>query len=94
MRIREIQFASGVIAKIWRKHHITDNEVREIFLNQPDFEFVERGNVKGEDLYSAWGQTDAGRYLIVFFVYKLNQDALVISARNMTRKERRRYVKK
>jgi uncharacterized DUF497 family protein len=40
------------------------------------------------------GRTDAGRYLIVFFVRKKTQQALILSARDMTRSERRRYEKK
>lgn len=94
MRIRDVRFASGVIEKLWRKHSVADYEVQEVFFNQPQFEFAEEGNIEGENLYTAWGRTDAGRYLIVFFIYKLNRDALVISARNMTRRERRRYGKK
>jgi uncharacterized DUF497 family protein len=42
-------------------------------------------------VYSAAGQTDAGRYLIVFFVHKMNGRALILSARDMARKERRTY---
>jgi uncharacterized DUF497 family protein len=40
------------------------------------------------------GQTEAGRYLIVFFIHKKSGAALVISARDMTPKERRRYGRK
>ena len=29
-----------------------------------------RGHRAGEDVYGAFGQTEAGRYLVVFFVYK------------------------
>jgi uncharacterized DUF497 family protein len=36
----------------------------------------------------------AGRYLVVFFVYKLTCEALIISARDMDAKERRLYAKK
>jgi uncharacterized DUF497 family protein len=42
-------------------------------------------------VYSASGQTDAGRYLIVFFIHKPNNTALILSARDMDKKERRRY---
>jgi uncharacterized DUF497 family protein len=42
-------------------------------------------------VYSASGQTHAGRYLIVFFVHKRDGRALILSARDMTRNERRRY---
>ncbi len=51
-------------------------------------------NVKNENLYSARGQTNAGRYLTVIFIYKLSKEALIVTARNMDSKERRSYVKK
>ncbi len=37
------------------------------------------------------GRTSAGRYLIVFFVYKHDGQALILSARDMTAAERSRY---
>jgi len=40
------------------------------------------------------GQTKAGRYLVVFFVYKKTREALVLSARDMDRKERKHYERK
>jgi len=51
-------------------------------------------NRPGEDVYTASGQTDTGRYLIVFFIYKADNTALILSARDMDKKERRRYEKK
>ncbi len=55
---------------------------------------MERGDYEGEDVFEALGQTEEGRYLAVFFVFKRSRDALVISARDMTQKERRRYAKR
>lgn len=52
---------------------------------------IERGRVQGEDVYRALGQTAEGRYLAVFFVLKQGSRALVISAREMERMERREY---
>ncbi len=49
---------------------------------------------KGEDLYVAFGNTNAGRHLTVLFVKKKNSRSLVISARDMSKKERKRYGKK
>jgi hypothetical protein len=49
--------------------------------------------LRGENLYAALGQTRAGRYLIVYFVHKKTGEALMISARDMTRKEKRTYGK-
>jgi uncharacterized DUF497 family protein len=73
---------------------IVEAEVRQVFRNKPRIRKVEKGDVKNEDLYSALGQTDSGRYLIIYFIYKLSQDALVISSRDMDDKEKRRYGKK
>jgi len=42
----------------------------------------------------ALGQTDSGRYLTVFFIYKETHEALVISACDMTDKERKNYAKR
>jgi len=42
-------------------------------------------------MYSALGQADAGRYLTVFFIFKPRGVALIISARDMSAGERRRY---
>ena len=65
--------------------------VEEVFANKPQYRFVEQGTVDGEPLYAASGRTDAGRYVIVFFIFKLGGCALIISARDMDRKERRLY---
>jgi uncharacterized DUF497 family protein len=73
-----------IVEKIERKHHVTQNEVREILRNSSHFRFVEKGDRRGENVYSALGQTSAGRYLIVFFVRKRAGQALPISARDMT----------
>ena len=48
----------------------------------------------GENVYSASGPTEDGRYLIVFFVHKADGTALTLSARDMTRAERRIYERK
>ncbi|MDE0397986.1 MAG: BrnT family toxin [Candidatus Poribacteria bacterium] len=74
--------------------YILEKEVEEIFFNRPKYRFVESGYREGEDVYSAAGQTDAGRYLIVFFIQKEKNLALILSARDMDQKERRRYEKK
>lgn len=50
--------------------------------------------VEGEDLYNALGRAESGRYLSVFFIRKLNNKALIITARDMNKRERIRYEKK
>jgi uncharacterized DUF497 family protein len=52
------------------------------------------GDIEGEDLYAAIGQTSAGRYLMIYFVHKKTGEALMVTARDMTKKEKRSYAKK
>ena len=65
-----------------------------MFLKNPSIRSLEGGNVKGEDLFVSFGRTNTGRYLSVLFVRKKDRRALVISARDMTKKERKRYGQK
>ena len=94
MQIDEIIWLSQFVEKLESRHNVITMEVEEVFVNRPRFRFVAKGNRSGEDVYSAMGQTDAGRYLIIFFILKPYHRALVISARDMDRKERREYGRK
>ncbi len=94
MNITGIVWLRNIVDKLAWKHNVSTEEVEELFNHSPRFRFIERGDVDGEHLYAALGQTDAGRYLIVFFVFKLTGDALIVSAREMTGKERKWYGKK
>ena len=91
MQIDEIIWQQQFVEKLVIKHGVEKTEVEEVLSNRPRFRFVSKGNWVGEDVYSGMGQTDAGRYLIIFFIRKSNRRALVISARDMTRTERRNY---
>lgn len=96
MRIHDIIIQRATEDKLASKHGVTRHEVCEVFDNEDEevyITFAEKGHVEGEDLYRALGRTLAGRYLTVFFIHKLNQDALVISARDMDKGERREHGK-
>lgn len=94
MKLTGIIWLRDIVDKLLWKHHITTDEVEEVFGHPPRYRLVEIGDVEGEDLYAATGPTESGRYLIAFFIYKASHEALIISARDMTRKERRTYGKK
>lgn len=94
MIIREIIWLEPIIEKVERKHHVTQDEVEEVLSNRPRFFWMEKGKFKGEDVYVAMGRNFAGRYLTVFFIYKRNRDIIILSARAMTKAERKRYEKK
>lgn len=94
MFIDDFIWLPSIVDKLEVKHQVSQDEAEEIFFNRPRFRFVESGYQKGEDVYSASGQTDAGRYLIIFFIHKSSNIALIISARDMDKKERKRYERK
>ncbi|MBT9160852.1 MAG: BrnT family toxin [Dehalococcoidia bacterium] len=94
MKIEGVIWLRDVVDKLAFKHHVETDEVEEMLNGKPKFHFVEKGERQGEDIYLALGQTDAGRYLSVLFIYKKTKEALVLSARDMARKERRHYGKK
>ena len=94
MKINDIIWLEDIVGKIVRKHNVREHEIIEIFQENPSFRLVEKGHRKGENLYAALGLTNSGRYLIVFFVYKTNKSALIVSARDMTKAERRKYERK
>lgn len=91
MRVREVIWLPEIEDKLWEKHRVTMVEVEEVIFGEPHVRFVEQGHQQDEDMYAAYGQTEAGRYIIVFFVLKRGRQALVISARDMDRKERKTY---
>lgn len=94
MRIEEIIWLDAIVEKLAVKHRVEPDEVEAVLSNKPKFRFVEKGDRKGEDVYLALGRTDAGRYLAVLFIYKPFAQALILSARDMEKKEKKLYVRK
>ena len=93
MKITGLIWLDDIIDKLARKHAVQMHEAQEVLSSHAHIRFVEKGRRVGEDLYAAYGRTDAGRNLAVFFVYKKTKEALVVSARDMTKSERRSYGK-
>ncbi len=95
MQIDSVLCTETIEEKLLVKHNVTFREARQVLLNQPRVRFAEKGHTAGEHVYGAFGQTFGGRYLAVFFIYKpATQTALVISARDMSDKERKTYGRK
>lgn len=88
MRLYDVIWLDRFVEKIADKHEITTDEVEEVLFSEPHIRMAEKGRVKDENLYVAYGQTAAGRYLIIFFIHKHRTAALPISARDMTLSER------
>ncbi|HEY4722967.1 MAG TPA: BrnT family toxin [Anaerolineae bacterium] len=94
MHIDDFVWLPDVLEKLAVKHDVTQDEAEEVFFNRPQFRFVESGHREGEDVYAAGGQTDSGRYVIVFFVRKPGNVALILSARDIDKSERKRYERR
>ena len=95
MQIDYIVCSENIEDKLESKHHVTLQEARQVLLSKPRIRFAEKGYIEGEDVYGAFGQTFGGRYLAVFFVYKpTTKTAIIISARDMSAKERKSYGQK
>ncbi len=94
MYIEDIIWLPHIVDKLAWKHHVLPREVEDILFGKPFYRKVQKGHIPGEDFYAALGPTESGRYLIVFFVYKTTREALLISARDMSKQERRRYERR
>ncbi|MEX2375866.1 MAG: BrnT family toxin [Dehalococcoidia bacterium] len=86
------QWDAGNIEKNWVAHRVTAAECEQIFFNQPLVTSQDAAHSDAEDRFFCLGQTDAGRLLFIAFTIREEQ-IRVISARDMSRKERKAYEK-
>ena len=84
------QWDAGNSAKIWERHGVTPTECEELFFNRPLVVGEDERHSEQEERLYALGQTDAGRRLFVVFTLRARR-IRVISARDMSRKERKVY---
>ena len=84
------QWDEGNAEKKWLRHKVSRVECEEVFFNEPLLvaEDVEHSGV--EPRFYALGQTDEGRLLFVVFTVR-NELIRVISARDMSRREKKEY---
>lgn len=93
MLIRQIIWKEQFIEKLEVKHGVSVEEVEDVLYARPHLRVAGKGDVKGEDLYAAYGQTSGGRYLIIFCIRKSAGRLLPISARDMDDRDRKYYGK-
>jgi len=93
MVIRQIIWKDQFVEKLAVKHGVAVEEVEEVLNSKPHVRKIAKGQIKGENVYAAFGQTAGGRYLVVFYIKKLAVAVLPISARDMDDGERDYYGK-
>lgn len=89
-KITEFDWGKGNKDKNWKKHKVADIESEEVFFNIPLIVGPDIKHSDKENRYYALGETHQMRLLFVIFTYR-NTKIRVISARDMTRKERKAY---
>ena len=81
---------AGNAAKNWALHRVAQTESEQPFFNRPVLVAVDERHSGQEARYAALGRTMAGRHLAVVFTIR-GTLIRVISARDMSRRERRVY---
>lgn len=84
------QWDEGNSDKNLERHRVSDGECEQVFFNDPLVGGEHEGHSGDEPRGFALGQTDAGRELFVVSTIR-DQLVRVISAREMTRAEKKRY---
>jgi len=83
-------WSSGNAEKNWGKHGVSPSESEQVFFNRPLFVTDDITHSGHEKRFYVLGQTDERRELFIVFTMR-GKHILVISARDMHRKERRIY---
>ena len=84
------EWDAGNSAKNWTRHRVGQGEAEQALLNRPVVVKGDSGHSGGEPRFFALGRTDRRRLLTVVFTVRGTR-CRVISARPMSRAERRVY---
>jgi len=84
------QWDLGNADKNWDLHQVSQGECEQVFFNRPLLVAPDIEHSQREPRYAALGQTSAARQLAVVFTIR-GTLIRVISARDMSRRERRIY---
>lgn len=84
MDIEKLLWDRKIQDKIAKKHHLSRREIEEVF--EGGYHIRRFGR-----LYYVYGQSAAGRYILVIFLPLGRGRVQVITARDMTQKEYRLY---
>lgn len=85
-------WVEGNFLKNWEKHGVSHFEAEQVFFNQPLLVYHDTKHSKAEARWFVLGHTDAHRELMLVFTIR-GKNIRVISARPMSRKERKAYEK-
>ena len=84
------QWDQGNSEKNWISHKVLKSECEQVFFNKPIIVSDANKKLSAEKRWYLLGKTDIGRLLFLVFTMR-NDKIRVISARDMSKKERLRY---
>jgi uncharacterized protein len=91
-RIIGFQWDNGNARKSIEKHCVGQAEAEQIFLHEPLLIASDQRHSTNETRLHALGRTDEGRLLHITFTLRADQTQIrIVSARDMSRKERSHY---
>ena len=87
------QWDEGNARKSEENHSVSQAEAEQVFAREPLLIVPDVQHSQSEQRYNALGRTELGRLLHITFTLRHNDTAIrVISARDMSRRERNRYA--
>ncbi|KAF0107022.1 MAG: hypothetical protein FD146_2132 [Anaerolineaceae bacterium] len=89
-RIEGFDWDAGNREKNWQRHRVSTGECEEVFFNLPLLLRDSPGRSQTEPRFLALGQTNTSKQLFIAFAVR-NEKIRVISARDMSQKERDLY---
>ena len=89
--VEGFEWDEGNASKNWARHGISQTEAEQIFINRPVVIMGDAEHSGTEVRYFAFGRTDGSRLMTVVFTMR-GRRLRVISARPMSRRERRGYA--
>jgi uncharacterized protein len=84
------EWDAGNIEKNWERHQVSAAECEQVFFQRPALIAPDPRHSQDEPRYAALGRTAGGRRLSIVFTIR-DTRIRVISARAMSRRERRKY---
>ena len=91
--VEGFNWEDGNSNKNWHLHGVTDGECEEVFFNMPLIIATDKKHSDNEVRFFALGRTELNRWLFLAFTLR-NKLIRVISAREMSKSERRKYYEK
>ena len=86
------EWDEGNSEKNWINHQVSKSECEQVFFNHPLILFEDEKNSTHEKRYVALSQSDKKKLMTVIFTIR-GRKIRVISARDMSRRERKFYGK-